>query len=414
MYMKYFRTSIVILLALLFTLPGCNNRNDNRILLWTPLRPVEREYLQTLLDKFGKDHPEYQFQQLYYEPEELRTNFIISSLAGKGPDLIHMASDNIGPLSELEVIMPLEGFFEKAFLDSFITEPFTANTWLNGHLYQISDRVGNHLSLVYNKQLVKEPPRTMSELIEMGKKLVHPQDGSEATVRYALAWNYIEPFFAVPFIGGYGGWLFDEDLNPTLNTPAVVNASQLIYDLANKHRIIPIESNYETSHALFMDGQSAMIINGPWSWATYIKNGLDIGLARIPMIDETGLWPTPMVSPLGYMVNVNLDDSKSAVVLKLIRFLTSEEIQLDIARKFNLIPSRRLAAQDSVLQQDPFFKAAVDQMMVGREMPVITELRWVWDAMRPAYQSIFTGGMTPTEAAEDMQRLAEKLISENR
>ena len=47
-------------------------------------------------------------------------------------------------------------------------------------------------------------------------------------------------------------------------------------------------------------------------------------------------------------------------------------------------------------------------------MPVVTELRWIWDAMRPSYQSIFTGQVSPDQAAKDMQVLAEKLIKENR
>ena len=132
------------------------------------------------------------------------------------------------------------------------------------------------------------------------------------------------------------------------------------------------------------------------------------------MVDETGLWPTPMVSPLGYMVNVNLEGEKLDVTLELLRFLTSEPVQLDFARRFNLIPSRISAQRDSVLQADEFYQAAVDQMSVGREMPVITEMRWVWDAMRPAYQGIFPGRYTPAEAAREMQELADKLISENR
>ncbi|MCB0293020.1 MAG: maltose/maltodextrin transport permease-like protein, partial [Calditrichaeota bacterium] len=90
------------------------------------------------------------------------------------------------------------------------------------------------------------------------------------------------------------------------------------------------------------------------------------------------------------------------------------EVQLESCRQFNLIPSRKDLLDDPSLQQDPLYQAALDQMMVGQPMPVITELRWIWDAMRPGYQGIFTGTYTPEEAAKDMQSLAEKLIRENR
>lgn len=378
------------------------------------MRPVERKYLQVELDKFSRRYPNYQFQQLYYQPEELRPNYMVSALAGKGPALIHGASDNIGPLSDLKVIAPLEPFFDQAYLDSFITNPFPANTWLNGHLYQISDRVGNHLTLVYNKKLVKKPPETISELIRMGQEIAADRDGDGAPDRYALAWNYIEPYFVVPFIGLYGGWIMDEQNHPTLNTPAVIHAVQLIYDLANKYRIIPKECDYETANALFLDGKSAMIINGPWSWGTYIKRGMDIGLARIPRNDSTGQWATPMVSPLGYMLNVNLKGEKLKIAIELIRYLTSARIQLDIAKQFNLIPSRVDLIYHPDLMKEELYRQALDQLLVGRPMPVVTELRWIWDGMRPAYQGIFTGQYTPEEAAREMQRMAEELIRENR
>ena len=56
----------------------------------------------------------------------------------------------------------------------------------------------------------------------------------------------------------------------------------------------------------------------------------------------------------------------------------------------------------------------MDQMLVGRLMPPVTEMRWIWDAMRPSYQAVFTGSVTPEQAAENMQALSLKLIRENR
>ncbi|HHE54831.1 MAG TPA: hypothetical protein ENL21_03545 [Caldithrix abyssi] len=120
-------------------------RTSEKIVVWSSMRPVERALLDTLLHEFSTSYPQYRFVQLFYAPEEARTNFIISSLAGKGPALIHGANDNIGPFVELDVIQPLEAFFSKTELDSFLDSPFPANTYFKGHLFQIADRVGNHL-----------------------------------------------------------------------------------------------------------------------------------------------------------------------------------------------------------------------------------------------------------------------------
>jgi arabinogalactan oligomer / maltooligosaccharide transport system permease protein len=405
---------LIYIITGLFILNSCAGSDEKKIIIWTSLRPVERDLLQNYLDDFRQNYPDYKFTQLFYAPEELRTNFIIAALAGKGPAAVHCASDFIGPLSEIKVIKPLQGVFTDEFLNKFIQDPFPANTRFKGNLYQIADRVGNHLCLIYNKDMIPVPPKSISELIATGSDLVKDTDGDGRNDTYALAWNYTEPAFVAPFIGGFGGWIISDDFRPTLNTEPVRKAAQLIYDLANKYKIIPRECDYETANAMFLDRRVAMIINGPWSFGTYIKNGIDIGLARIPKIDETGLWPSPTVFPMGYCLNANLNGQKLKVVAALIEFLTSPEIELDFARQFNVIPSRKEVINAPELLSNELFTQALDQMMVGRPMPVNTEMRWIWDAMRPAYQGIFNNQVSAAQAAEQMQALAEKLIAENR
>ena len=405
---------ILALFMLLLMFAGCSDRNEHVIMVWHSMRPVEASILRKQLDLFEQSYPGWEFRELFYANETARTNFIISALGGSGPDLFWGANDNIGPFVELEIIKPLESILPESYLSQFIEEPIQANTWYRDHLYQIADRVGNHLCLVYNKAIIQTPPTTISELRRIGKQLTKDIDGDNRPDQYALAWNYTEPFFAVPFIGGYGGWIIDETNNPTLNTDAIVKAARLIYNLANVDRIIPVECDYEVANALFKDGKSAMIINGPWSWGTYLENGIDIGITRIPRIDETGLWATPIVSPLGYSINANTSGIKLNITLELLKFLTSPEVELEFTREMATIPSRKEAFQDSLVTSNPFVQSAIYQLEVGKLMPVVTEMRWIWDAMRPSYQGIFTGSITPEIAAQTMQSMAENLIKENR
>jgi maltose-binding protein MalE len=401
----------VILFLLFIQLLACT-RDEKKIMIWHYRRPVERKLMTEVLQRFKSEHyPDWQFEERFYEPEELRTNFIISSLAGRGPALLLGPSDNVGPLVDLQVIQPIEPYVDQEYLDSFIDEPFSANTWYRGHLYQVADQVGNHLCLIYNKDLVPNPPKTISELIALKDQLAKSDGG---VARYVLTWNFIEPFFFIPFIGGYGGWIMDEENRPTLDNEATVKAAQLIYDLRNKYQVIPREADYEFANQLFKDGYAAMIINGPWSFSTYTDNNMNIGITRIPMVDETGLWPTPMISPLGYSLNVNLEGEELQVTVELLKYLTSPEIELEFTKLTGAIPSRKEAFESEIVKNNEIIQSSIYQMEVGRPMPVVTELRWIWDAMRPSYQAIFTGNMTPERAARAMQAQAEKLIRENR
>ncbi len=45
-------------------------------------------------------------------------------------------------------------------------------------------------------------------------------------------------------------------------------------------------------------------------------------------------------------------------------------------------------------------------------MPVVPELRAIWDAMRPSYQAVLAGTKTPEQAARDMQNYALRRIKE--
>jgi arabinogalactan oligomer/maltooligosaccharide transport system substrate-binding protein len=54
----------------------------------------------------------------------------------------------------------------------------------------------------------------------------------------------------------------------------------------------------------------------------------------------------------------------------------------------------------------------MDQVLVGKPMPMATEMRAVWDAMRPLYGRLLTGQLTPGEASAKMQKEAVAKIAE--
>ncbi len=240
---------------------------------------------------------------LYKETEELRNQYLFAAIGGKGPDLFYGPADNIGTLSITETARPLEDLLPARFVAGFDT---TGLLRYDGHLLGVADQIGNHLTLVYNTKLLPEPPRTLGALDSLGARF--PAGGSP--VSYALTWNYTEPFFFIPFLTSFGGWVMDDAGNPTLDTPEMVKAIQYVLDLRDKYHVIPRESDYETANTLFKDGASAAIINGPWSWAGYGEAGVDYALAPIPFNTETGLWAQPMAAAKAYSLNPGVPDWK--------------------------------------------------------------------------------------------------------
>jgi maltose-binding protein MalE len=399
----------VILLTSLLLVFGSGRRNPNDIVIWTQDSTPGRAVLDRLLDQFMLRNPAYRVSFIFYETEELRSNYIISALGGSGPELVYGPADQVGPFEVMGIIQPLEELLEPEYLDQFVDD---AKVWWNGHLYMLGDRIGNHLTLVYNKALVPEPPKNTDEMIEIGKRLTRDFDGDGLIDQYGLVWNFVEPFFFVPFLGGFGGWVMDEEGNPTLNTQATVEACKFIVELRNVHKIIPREADYNIANEMFKQGRAGMIINGPWSWGGYIEAGIDIGLARIPKVSATGLWPTPMKSATGYSININVEGQHLQNTLEVLKYLNQRDVQLDFTKSLMSIPSRKDAQTDPLVTENELLRASKDQLSVARPMPIHPAMRAIWDAMRGPYQRVLNGTMTPEEAAAAMQREAEKKIAE--
>ncbi|MEW6510575.1 MAG: extracellular solute-binding protein [Bacteroidota bacterium] len=403
---------LIVLVALpLASLPGCRKENGGkiRITIWHQDRIDVRLVLERQLARFMTLHPEVRVEQLFKETEQLRSGFIIAALAGQGPEIVYGPSDQIGPFEKMGIILPLDTLLERDWIERY--DP-RGMTWYKGHLYQVADKLGNHLTLVYNKKLVPVPPATDRELKEIGKKLTVDLNGDGKIDRYGLAWNYTEPFFFIPFMTGFGGWVMDDSGTPTLDSRGTVDGLKFIKALRDTAMIIPSEADYEIADILFKDGNAAMIINGDWSWAGYLKAGLDIGVAPLPKITSTGLWCGTMVSPKGFSLNVNITPEKETWALELIRFLMSEENQLEAAKELYTMPTlRSLQASDFVRRNEILYNSRL-QIDHGRPMPVVPELRAIWDAMRPAYQAVLAGTMTAEAAARDMQATALRRIRE--
>jgi maltose-binding protein MalE len=373
------------------------------------MRVDERLVLERQLARYMAEHPGVVVEQIFKETEELRSGFIVAAIAGQGPDLVYGPADQVGPFEVMEIIRPLDDLFSEAYLDSLIPE---ATRRYKGRLYQLADKLGNHLTLVYNRDLLPTPPETDLDLIRLGQELTRDTDGDGKPDRYALAWNYTEPFFFIPFLTGFGGWVMTEDGVPTLDSPGTIEALKFIRDLRDRHRVIPAEADYNVADALFKDGKSAMIINGDWSWAGYRKAGINIGVAPLPKITSTGLWSAPMVAPRGFSVNVNVTPGKLPQIVELLRFLMRPDIQLETTQELWTMPTRREIVASEFVRTDAIVRNSALQIERGRLMPMVPELRAIWDAMRPSYQGVLGGSMTPEAAARAMQDLALRKIRE--
>ncbi|MEA3286207.1 MAG: extracellular solute-binding protein [Candidatus Marinimicrobia bacterium] len=384
--------------------------------LWHPMPAPSRAVLNELVSEYEADHPDINVHLLYKENEEVRMAYMsATAFTEGGPDMLYGPSDFTGALVEMNIVKPLEDLFTESELAAFDPKGLT---WYNDHLYQIGDELGNHLALVYNKRLFAEvgldrPPETLQEMVEFGKKLTLDKDGDGDIDQYGLVWNFTEPFFFMPFYASFGGWVMDADQNPTLNNEAAVKAFKFVRDMRDVHGIIPLECDYDIADSKFNTGTAAMLINGAWSWAKYMESPhVDFGLAVLPINAETGLYPAPMIATKGYYLNPYLEGERLEQVVELIKFLTGPEAQFKYASRLATIPTLLEVREHPEIVGNSVIQTSIKQVEHGRAMPISAQMRAIWDAMRPAYQNVLGGNMTPEVGAAYQQEMAEQKVAE--
>jgi maltose-binding protein MalE len=376
------------------------------MVIWHQKTGAEREFFEEVVREYNRRHPAEELIALYREGEEMRNAFIIAAVAGQGPDLVFGPADNVAVFAETRVIRPWDEVLAPDFLARFTGEGVVRwkdKPWL------VADQIGNQLMLVYDRQAVAEPPKTLGELIELGRTATLSVDGE--TERYALTWNYAEPYFFIPFLTSFGGWITDKDGNPTLDTPEMRRALQFVLDLRDKHGLIPRYEDYNTANLMFLRRRAAMIINGPWSWADYDVPERSM-IALLPINEETGLRCRPIVAAKGYALNINTPAEKFDFVRRVLAYLTGEEIQLSMASRLFTTPTLKTVIESPAFRDNPVLQLALEQARNSIPMPVDNRIRFIWDGFREPYRRVFADDLPPDEAARLMQREAERRISE--
>jgi len=377
--------------------------------IWHQKDAAERAFLEDWVARYNASQDTVRVETLFKETEELRNHYIFGAIGGKGPDLVYGPADNVGTLAITETIRPLDDLVDEATLAGFTDDGLLR---YEGHLYGLADQVGNHLTLVYNRALVDRPPHTLDELVETARRLTVDTDGDGDPDRYGLVWNYAEPFFFIPFLTAYGGWVMDDAEQPTLDTPATVQAIQFIQQLRDRDRVIPRSVDYNTAEALFKEGSAAMIINGPWAWAGYGEAGIDYALTPLPFNEEAGVWARPMAAAKGYSFNPAVPDWKLPAVLGVMRALTGAPIQQQMAAELSLVPVQRAVRQSAVVTENPTLVQSLAQLEHTLPMPTSPTLRQIWDGMRGPYQLVMNGGVSGEEGARRMQAEVEKRLAD--
>ncbi|MFC1679920.1 extracellular solute-binding protein [Elusimicrobiota bacterium] len=385
-------------------MPEDPSRSARTIVVWEQEDAAVAPFIDSVFEEFRKlpGNEDLKIVRTHYHTEDLKQQFLTASIAGSPPDIIMSPSDSAGVYSVAGFILPLDGHFDLSVYNKPVMEAIT----LDGKSWGIPMSNGNHLMLFFNKKMSPKAPKTTDEMLRNCDRITkaHKLDS-------CLAFNLAEPFWLMPWLGAYGGWPIDNK-TPTLDTDAMRRAMGFVLELIDK-KYAPEECDYNCVDALFKEGKVAFIVNGDWALSGYQEHfGGDLGVARIPRHGVTGRWPTPMVSGKYILLSSKLEGEKLGLIKRLVEFYTDERNQIAQVEKLMRLPALTKAAEASVIQGNPALRASMSQIMVGKPMPMATEMSAVWGAMRTHLGRAVSRKASVDEAAMKMQKDATDKIRE--
>ncbi|OZB20298.1 MAG: maltose ABC transporter substrate-binding protein MalE [Marinobacter sp. 34-60-7] len=332
-------------------------------------------------------------------PDDLTTEYDHYGYSAKAPDIVIWPHDRFGSWINEGHLRPIEPSDKvRDAIAPFAWQAVSVGERVYG--YPIAMEV---VSLLYNKDLVANPPASLDDVKAAHRRL--SAQGIEA-----ISWDYKNVYFSWPVFAGSGGYSFGlenqvYDLSDVgVNTNGAISAVAGIKDLLESG-VLSADADYGTMMKGFKSGQTAMIINGPWAWSEIREAGINVGIADVPTI--SGQPGKPFVGVLAAGISAVSTNHELARQFMEDYLLTESGLHAVNDDK----PLGAVAHLDVVktLSEDPFIDHTFRSASRGEIMPNIPEMKRFWDLMTIRFAGMLEDdypiASTLNEAADRLERL---------
>lgn len=326
--------------------------------------------------------------KITYEPVEAtdaRAKIELDGPAGVGADVFVTPHDHIGALVQGGHVLPVDD--AEAYMADFLDMARVGATY-DGTIYGYPLGAETY-ALFYNKDLLKEAPKTWDEVIAYAKTF-----NNKAENKYALVWPVADGYYGYMFMESFGAPLFGPNGNDrkqhNLNSPAAIKGLTYFQNLRKQILDIPAaDASGDFCNAEFTEGKSAMIITGPWKINDFKKSGVNFGITTVPAFPGTN-HPANTFSGvrLAFVSSYSEFPEEAKAFAK---FMTSKEM---LEKRFDItdqIPPRK-----DIVTNNELSNGIKAQLEYATPMPTIPQLGTYWNAMGSAYSGIWDGDNVKT------------------
>lgn len=327
---------------------------------------------------------------------------------GAAPDVFIAPYDRVGGLGT-------EGQLAEVTLGNKADYDETAQNLvtLDGKIYG-APAVVESLILYYNKDLIKEAPKTFAELEELQKDAKYAFDLEEGKSVGFLA-NWTNFYYAYGLIAGHGGYVFgDHGTNPSdigLDNAGTVEG----LEYAKKWYATWPQGMQDTTKAgdfiteQFTSGKAAAIIDGPWAATALKEAGVNFGAAQIPTLTNGGNYEAFGGGKAWVISNYskNMDAAQ-----KFLDYVTNEENQKSFYDATQEIPANIKARDYASAQGNELTSAVIAQFSNAQPMPNIPQMAEVWDPAGTLFFDVASGNKDAKTASKEAVTFIKEAIEQ--
>ncbi|OWR31304.1 maltose ABC transporter substrate-binding protein [Saccharibacillus sp. O23] len=327
--------------------------------------------------------------------DKAMTQMVTDGPAGVGADVFVGMHDQVGQGQAAGILMPNDWFEEETRADN--SELAVNALTYDGILYGYPKSVET-TAVFYNKDLIKEVPADWEGVKSFAKTF-----NDAAANKYAIMWEVANGYYAFPFFGGYGSYIFGKDgTDPTdigLNNEQGVEAATFLQGL---HDILPLKTsdiNGDIKKSLFADKKLAMNISGPWDIASLKESTPNLAVGLYPKLPN-GKDMTPFSGVKSYYVSAYTKYPNAAKLWA--HFASSAESQQKNFEMTGYLPSNKEAAESDAVKKDPLSAMFLKQFENSVPMPSIPAIAQYWSPMEAAISGIWNDKQDPKAAMDNM------------
>ena len=290
--------------------------------------------------------------------------------SNNGPDImLGVPHDNLGTFQKAGVAAEVPSGMVSA--DKYTSQAVVDAVTIGGKIYAVPF-AQETTSMFYNKDLVKEVPKTMEELVEMAKEV-------------GFVYNINDFYFSYAFLAANGGYVFKNNngtLDPNdigLGNEGAIKGLQFISDLVNKDKLMAADITGDIAKGEFTSGRAK-------------EAGLNFGVMTMPTLG--GKNPQTFLGVQTSIVNENSKNKDLAWEL-MKEFVDKGQ---DIVYKNG---ARIPVAKDYVVE-DEYTKVFMEQAKVAYPMPNINEVQAIWTPAKNNLQLLTSGQIDAATAGKNM------------